>query len=138
MNLIAKHICALHMSKSKFGIDMFITFLSLCSSIFIEGLDYPNLRVIKTRLQLDVAEFFTFVAKSSKITAKIEALVSKISLKSLARHTKDVELKLFSSRISGLHGFSGDGVVYISVNQIYKLYQVCLSHKLSSVSISIY
>lgn len=59
------------------------------------------------------------------ISAKIEKLASSISGKSLPKLCKDVKLILFSCQIVGLHGFSGDGAIYVNIDEIVTLYRLC-------------
>lgn len=135
-DLIAQLICALHISKAKFkDIDLFLLDLCSCSSI-TEKIDHNMLNDMQTNVGVNVMDFFISVINNSKITEKIELLVSTlISNKPLLLHSKDVKLKLFTSSVLGLHGFSGDGVIYLSIYMIHSLYQLCLYFKRSSVSI---
>lgn len=137
-DLIAQLICALHISKIKFEeVDLFLLYLCSCSSITQKIYPYMLTNVdVQTNVAVNVMDFFITVINNTKITEKIELLVSTlISNKPLLLHSKDVKLKLFASSVLGLHGFSGDGVIYLNIDKIHSLYHKCLNFKRSSVNI---
>jgi len=73
-NLIAQHICALHMSKMKFSFKHFVDLMCKCSSILSEGVDAAILQVfveVQSQVGVDVAKFFKDVMKNSKVQTKL-------------------------------------------------------------------
>jgi hypothetical protein len=137
-NTLAQHICALHMSQLSFSSQYFVDFLNRCSSVTIKGIDPAIEKAfveIQKKVVIDVQDFFKSVMNNSKITEKIEHIVSDISQKPLPLRCKNVELKLFASKIPSLYGFSGDGVIYVSIDEIRSLYMACLKSKRSMVII---
>lgn len=135
-DLIAKLICALHISKTKFEeVDLFLLYVCSCS-IVTQKIDTNMLNDMQTNIRVNFMDFFISVINNTKITEKIELFVSTlISNKPLLLHSKDVKLKLFTSSVPGLHGFSGDGVIYLNIDKIHCLYYTCLNFKRSSANI---
>ena len=123
-----KLTCMFHMANSNLG-RKFVHYLKECTTIKTHDLDDPVLdefKAINNSMGIsDIDIFFRSIMENKNISAKIEKLASSISGKSLSTFCKDVKLILFSCRIVGLHGFSGDGAIYVNIDEIVTLYRLC-------------
>ena len=123
-----KLTCMLHMAKSSLGRN-FVKLLSDCTYVTANHINpvlNDEFKALINKIGIpDIVQFFRTIMDNKNISAKIENLASSISGKPLSTLCTDVKLILFSCPIEGLHGFSGDEAIYVNIDELVILYDLC-------------
>lgn len=123
-----KLTCMLHMAKSNLERN-FVKCLRDCTYVTAHHINpvlVDEFKSLTNKIRIsDIDQFFRTIMENKNISTKIENLASSISGKHLPTICTDVKLILFSCPIEGLHGFSGDAAIYVNIDELVILYDVC-------------